>query len=257
MTARVSQLHVYPVKSCRGIAVGEAELDDRGFVNDRRWMIVDEFGDYITQREVPQLATIDTRLTHSGIQLGEVTIPTDFSDGPRRRVRVWSDVLEAVVHEPASAWLSGVLARRCELVFMPDDQRRQVDPQYARPGEITNFADGFPLLLISEESLADLNARLEKPVEMRRFRPNIVVSGCDAFAEDRWTEMHIGEVLLRAVKPCSRCVITTVDPETGAGGLEPLRTLARYRVGDGGVHFGMNVIHESRGTLRVGDPVTF
>jgi uncharacterized protein YcbX len=142
------------------------------------------------------------------------------------------------------------------MLYMPDSERRAVNPNRARPGDIVSFADGYPLLLISEGSLADLNRRLEAPLEMRRFRPNLVISGCEPYAEDGFAALSIGGVTFRGVKRCERCVVTTIDPATAEQSKEPLRTLARYRQSDGKVWFGMNLIHDLPGTLRLGDAVT-
>jgi uncharacterized protein YcbX len=141
------------------------------------------------------------------------------------------------------------------LLYMPDSERRAVNPNRARPGDIVSFADAYPLLLISEASLAALNQRLDAPVEMRRFRPNLVISGCEPYAEDGFSALSIGPLTFRGVKRCERCVVTTVDPATAEQGKEPLRTLARYRQSEGKVWFGMNLIHDGPGTLRLGDPV--
>jgi uncharacterized protein len=173
----------------------------------------------------------------------------------RRDVQVWSSRVAALVHDAGSAWLSDALGRRCQLVYMPDDVERAVNPLRGRPGDVVSFADGYPFLLIGQGSLDDLNGRMSAPLPMIRFRPNLVVEGAAAFAEDGWPRVRIGAVTFRNVKPCDRCVMTTVDPETGNKGAEPLRTLATYRAWGGAVWFGVNLIAENTGTLRVGDAV--
>jgi uncharacterized protein YcbX len=167
--------------------------------------------------------------------------------------QVWDDVGSALCHAEGSRWFSDFLNEDVRLVYMPDSERRAVNPKRARPNDIVSFADAYPLLLISEASLADLNSRLPQPVEMRRFRPNLVLADCEPFAEDRFTTLSIGEVSFRGVKRCERCSVTTVDPATGERGKEPLRTLAQYRLEHGKVWFGMNLIQDGPGELWVGD----
>jgi uncharacterized protein YcbX len=176
--------------------------------------------------------------------------------GALRPVRVWQDRVMACAHPDGSAWFSQFLGAPHELVYMTDAEQRPVNPARARAGDIVSFADGYPFLLISEASLADLNARLQKPIGMERFRPNIVISGTEPFAEDDYAEVSLGAITFRGVKRCDRCVVTTIDPLTGEAGKEPLRTLAQYRLEDQRVWFGMNLIHDGDGVLRVGDPVT-
>jgi uncharacterized protein YcbX len=258
MAPAVSALYVYPVKSCRGIRVDERAVDARGFVADRRWMVVDESGTFITQREVARLTLVRLSFARHGFlveapNVEPLSLPTCHEQGEARSVRVWNDVGLAILHRAGSAWFSAFLARKCELVYMPDDYRRRVNPSRARPEDIVSFADGYPFLAISEASLADLNLRLSTPIGMERFRPSIVVSGTLPFAEDEWAQVRIGELTFRGVKRCDRCTVTTIDPETAEQGREPLRTLSTYRQADGKVWFGMNLIHDSPGALRVGD----
>jgi uncharacterized protein YcbX len=257
---RVTALYVYPVKGCRGIRVDRAAVVARGFAGDRRWMIVDADGMFVTQRTHPQLALVRTALGGDGITLdapglATLRLPVAYEQGRRRDVQVWSHVGAARVHEDGSDWVSRYLGAPHALVYMPDSHLRPVNPERARPGDVVSFADAYPFLLISEASLSDLNARLAAPIAMTRFRPNVVVAGCPPFAEDGWARVRIGAVGFRGVKRCDRCAVTTIDPETGAGGVEPLRTLASYRREQGKVWFGMNLIHDAEGTLAVGDPV--
>jgi uncharacterized protein YcbX len=169
---------------------------------------------------------------------------------------VWDDSCEATwVGERAAAWFTQFLGSACSLVHMAEQVVRPADPAFAPPESRVSFADGFPFLLISEESLADLNGRLADPLPMNRFRPNLIVAGGEPYAEDGWKEIQIGGVSLKVVKPCGRCVVTTTDQSTGERGQEPLRTLATYRRRDGLVMFGQNVVHERPGRLRLGDRV--
>lgn len=260
MRARVSEIWIHPIKSCRGIPVEHARLERRGLADDRRYMLVDPSGRFVTQREEHRLALVAVTLQPDTLELAAPDLPTLAvprrpARGERTTVSVWRSECDALVEPQGSAWFSRLLGRPLRLVYMPDDVERGVSPARARPGDIVSFADGYPLLLISQASLDDLNARLETPIEIRRFRPNIVISGCAPFAEDEPARLRIGAVELRNVKPCARCVITTVDPETATAGKEPLRTLAAYRKTDDGVLFGVNLVHEGVGEIRVGDPV--
>ena len=264
----LTRLYVYPVKSCRGLALRESRLDAYGLAHDREWMIVDPGGRFLTQREHPRMARIAPALTDEGLELRAPGIsplvlpwPGERGDRGLRRVRIWRDEVWAVDEgDEAAGWLSAVLGIPCRLVRRDPGFVRRVPASYAISSEDrVGFADGFPLLLISQASLDDLNARLSRSVGMERFRPNLVVAGCDPYEEDTWKVLRINEVTLHAVKPCSRCTIPTVDPETGERDPrgEPLLTLTRYRRGaDGKVYLGQNLVHEPKeGTLRVGDPV--
>jgi uncharacterized protein len=271
MSIVVTQLYRYPVKSCRGISLQSAEVDARGLVDDRRWMVVDARGDFRTQRELPRMALIETALQNGHLTLRApqqmpLSVPVEANGAARTSVTVWRDSgVDALdLGEEAAEWLSDVLSEPVRLVHLAPDAVRQVDLNFAQPGDQVGFADGFPFLLISEESLDDLNRRLDSPLPMNRFRPNIVVRGLDdalsPFAEDTWATIRIGGpdgIRFEVVKPCGRCAITTTDQETAERGVEPLRTLATYRnIGWGSSpKFGQNLIHRGSGALRVGDPV--
>lgn len=257
----LGRINVYPIKSCGGIPLDEAEVDERGLRYDRRWMLVDGDGCFLSQRELPRLALVSVNLGPDALAVEAPGMPP--LEVPLRPVRagrvpvsVWGDVVGGQpVGGEADRWFEEFLGTRCSLVYMPDESVRPVDPDYGEAGDVVGFADGFPFLAISEASLDALNARLERPVPMNRFRPNLVIRGCGPFAEDGWRRVRVGSVTFRVVKPCARCVITTVDQETAAAGKEPLRTLARFRKVGSNVLFGQNLIHDSRGTLSVGDPV--
>jgi len=261
---RLSGLFVYPIKACGGIALDQADVVERGLAFDRRYMLVDRTGTFVSQREVPRLCLAKTAFERDAVVvstpgLAKLELPralTTEAAFERHTYRVWDSFGSALRHAEGSRWFSEFLNDEVSLLYMPDAERRQVNPTRARPGDIVSFADGYPLLLISEASLADLNRRLDAPLEMRRFRPNLVISECEPYAEDGFSALQIGGVSFRAVKRCDRCVVTTVDPETGERGKEPLRTLARYRLWDQKVWFGMNLIHDGPGTLRVGDAVS-
>ena len=254
---RVSELAIYPVKSLGRIALQSATVQRFGLENDRRWMVVDAGGKFLTQRQharmcliQPELQGEELRLRAKGMPVLTVSTPIDRS---RRRVTVWDDQCDALDGgDAASAWLCRFLGIDCRLVYFPADEVRAVDPRYGQPGDRTAFSDGFPLLLISQASLDDLNSRLAAPIAMSRFRPNLVVQGCAAFAEDHWKEIRIGDLRFRIVKPCSRCIIPGIDPASGERGPEPLRTLAGYRKRGDKIYFGQNVIADGEGDIRVG-----
>lgn len=260
-TIRLARLRLYPVKGLRGYDCESLELERCGFVGDRRWMVTDPDGMFLTQRQVPAMARIDARCVPGGLGLaaesqGGIEIPLPGPNAERLDVTVWRDTVPAVLADSAAAaWLSAVLGRPCRLVHMVDPAARPVDPDYARPDDRVSFADGFPVLLTSETSLADLNTRLAAPIPILRFRPNLMVSGSTAWAEDRWRRIRIGEAIFRIAKPCSRCIVTTTDQETGERPVpdEPLRTLGTFRRARGGVMFGQNLVPETLGRVAVGD----
>ena len=257
----LSGLYVYPIKSCAGISLQSAELSATGLRHDRRWMLVDETGEFMSQRAHPRMALISTRFAPEYLIVGapgmpELEIPLQRETGNLIDVRVFGDTNRGtLVGGETARWFSEFLEFPCRLVHKPDDDLRLIDSSYAERGDQVGFADGFAFLLISEASLEDLNNRLEDPLPMNRFRPNFVVSGCGPYAEDGWSRLRIGDVPFRVAEACPRCAITTVDQRTGARGKEPLRTLATYRKSDGEVFFGRNLIHDSLGTVRVGDPI--
>lgn len=256
----VHSLWIYPVKSLAGIEVKEIALDDFGPAGDRRWMIIDEDRHFVTQRSHPELARIRTTLADGDVRVdipgqGVFTLrPTSES----LRALVWRDWAQAFAGDAeANEAISRYCGKPLRFVYMPDESFRRVDTARVQDLRRVSFADGFPLLITSMASLDELNERLDSPVEMRRFRPNIVVDGATPWAEDQWRELAVGTSVFSLVKPCSRCVMTTVDPDAGVKdpSTQPLKTLARYRRTEDGVIFGMNAIHESAGHVRVGDPV--
>lgn len=255
----LSQLVVYPVKSCAGLEAQSWELDARGLRHDRSHMVVDAAtGVFLTQREEPALAVVRPELRDGRLR---VTTPGGRAAaeprGGQRTVRVWEHTGAARDCGDAAAELLGDHLRRdVRLVALSDDHARTADPTYAGMSVPVGFSDGFPLLVVGEASLEDLNSRLERPLPMNRFRPNLVIAGSPPFAEDDWRDITVGGVGIRIVKPCTRCRITTVDQDTGRfDGGEPLRTLGDFRRGPRGVLFGQNAVHTTLGVLRVGDAV--
>ncbi|MFF6783285.1 MOSC N-terminal beta barrel domain-containing protein [Streptomyces sp. NPDC012510] len=262
-------IHVHPLKAARGFASDEAVVEPWGLAGDRRWVLVDDSGKVITQRQHPRMA-----LAAAGPQPGgglllsapdrePLTVATPEPTGTIT-IELFRDKVEAVPADAsAHSWFSAYLGVAARLVHLDDPAtRRPIDPEYARPGETVSFADGFPLLLTTLTSLDALNSLVargdhpeEGPLPMSRFRPNVVVAGTDAWAEDDWRRVAIGEVTFRVAKMCGRCVVTTTDQDTAERGREPLRTLARHRRFGDKLVFGQNLVPETRGTVRVGDPV--
>jgi hypothetical protein len=260
----LSSIHVYPLKSAAGQALNEADVERRGLAGDRRWMLVDGEGTFLSQRSHPRLALIDVDVTSDRLRLSApdqvpIDVPRPNESAATQTVTVWGDAVEAALaSDAAHAWCADFLATDVRLVYMPDASRRAVDPAYAtRDDDVVSFADGYPLLLTTTASLADLNDRLDAPLPMDRFRPNVVVDGAEPWAEDAWRRLRIGGVAFRAVKPCGRCAVTTTDQQTAVRGKEPLKTLATFRRDPetGKVYFGWNLIPEAPGRLRVGDGV--
>ena len=253
----IAELWLYPIKACAGVRVTQAQLTRRGLAGDRRYMVVDAEGRFFTQREEPKLQAVRTALEGDSVLLdtaaGSLRVPSRLSGGKRTGVTVWQSDCEAIEYVPGSQLLSETLAREVKLVFMPDDVERSVDEDYGEPGDIVSFADGFPLLLANEASLADLNAALEQPVSMQRFRPSVVVRGAPAYQEETWSCLQIASIRLRAAKLCTRCAVINVDPGSGTRpSKEPLATLTVLHAPDGKPVFGVNLIPESLGSLREG-----
>ncbi|MFC7494417.1 MULTISPECIES: MOSC domain-containing protein [unclassified Nocardioides] len=265
---RLSAINRFPVKSCRGEAVESAVVEPWGLAGDRRWMLVDEEGVFITAREVNRLVLVTPELTATGLRCTapdlpplEVRTPDPATQVP---VRIWSsDLTAAAVGPEADAWFSKAIGSTARLVHLDDPTRRPTSPTFSLPGDRVAFADGYPLLLTTEESLAALNDEVlaasetgREPLPMTRFRPSVVVAGFEPWAEDDWRRIRIGDAVFRAVKGCARCVLTTVDPDTAEREKEPIRSLARIRRWDGAVWFGINLVPDTPGaTIRVGDEV--
>jgi uncharacterized protein len=261
MNLTLAAITVYPVKSAAGIALEEWEVDQFGLRYDRRWMVVDPSGEFITQRDHPRMALVATAITDGTLRLeapgmAPLELPLEPQPTVHTSVRVWRDRCSATwMGERPARWFSDFLGMPCSLVHMPDETVRPANPAYAPEGTRVSFADAYPFLIISEASLVDLNRRLAEPLPMNRFRPNLVIAGSEPYAEDEWDQLEINGIGLRVVKPCERCVITTTDQATAERSQEPLRTLARYRKVRGQVMFGQNAVHSTVGRLRVGTGV--
>ena len=260
--ATLAHINVYPVKSLGGFSLLLANVEPRGLQHDRRWMLVSDEGRFLSQRELPRMALIATAvkanvLTLRAPGMASLSVPLQSLGAASEAVSVWSSVCQSVpVDAEADEWFAEFLGVPCRLVFMPEETRRPVNPDYSVGEGIVSFADGYPLLLLGEASLGDLNSRLDSPMPMNRFRPSLVVTGVPAYAEDRWAKVRIGAATFYGVKPCDRCGLITVNQATGeATGPEPLKTLASYRTKDQKVLFGQLLIPDGVGTVRVGDTV--
>lgn len=263
---RLSSIAIYPVKSCAALNLPTANVEALGLAHDRRWMLVEaESGKFITGRECPELVLLRASISNGGLELSAsgrkpLSAFKAIFTNQQRQVRIWSDdVLAARANVATNLALSQWLGRPVELVYFDANSQRSLDQQYAQAGDQTAFSDGYPILLISQASLDSLNSRLNTPITMQRFRPNLVVGGAiAAHAEDSWRQVQIGAAVFDVVKPCVRCVFTTVDAELGMRDPtgEPLNTLKNYRRTPKGITFGMNLIPRSPGAvLRVGDAV--
>lgn len=265
MPLRISQLFVYPIKSLGGIALDTSEITQTGLKYDRRWMLVDPKNRFISQRENATLALLRIRISNQGLDVyhkdrpeNVLTIPflnnDEISQLKRTSVEIWDDTCDAAIYPDFYAdWFSAVLDLPCKLVYMDDTVRREVDKDYAFKNEITSFSDAFPILIIGQASLDDLNSRLAEPLPINRFRPNLVFEGGYPFQEDEMPLFMINGIEYKGVKPCARCNIPTIDQESGISSFEPTRTLASYRLKNKKILFGQNVLVGSTGSISVGD----
>ncbi|MGK7393012.1 MAG: MOSC domain-containing protein [Candidatus Cyclobacteriaceae bacterium M3_2C_046] len=259
----VSAIYFYPLKSVAGLSLETAELDKNGIRHDRKWMLVDQNRNFISQRTLPKLALLGLKPEADHYQVFEkrdpqnaIQIPfNSSSEQSRIKVNLWDDWYEvALLDTRLDQWFSRFIGQECQIVCLPEDVDRWVDPRYA-PGYTTALSDGFPFLLTSEASLQDLNNRLDLPVQMDRFRPNLVIKGSSAWEEDSWDEIMIGQARFRLARPCARCRITTIDQETAITGKEPLKTLSTFRKSGTKILFGQNMVCLEGNQVKVGDPV--
>jgi len=264
---KISELHIYPIKGLKGISLQNSELTPLGLKYDRRFMLVQPNGTFISQREVPQLALINIQFSNTGFVLFDpksntnIVLPFDIF-GSTRKVKIWDDMVDGIEAESQySEWFSTILNMDCSLVYLPDSSTRMLDTKYNRGEDLVSFADGFPFLLIGQSSLDYLNQILSEPIPMDRFRPNIVFSGGAAFEEDTFHEISVGSNRFFALKPCARCSVPTINQQNGTKGLEPTKTLATFRQKDNKIYFGENLVLGSNQTqISVGDlldPITF
>jgi uncharacterized protein YcbX len=257
---RLKAIYVYPIKSCAPQAPHTAEVERRGLKHDRRWMLIDEHGKFISGREVGALVKVTASAGQHGLHISApgmetLTVRIPRSEN-RRRATLWGETLSVVdAGDGAAGWFSQFAGRSLRLVHADSVMQRPVEPEYSHQGDAVAFPDGFPLLLLSQAAVDELSTRVGREMEAGRFRPNLLISGVAAHAEDGWKRVRVGSVLFDVVKPCVRCVFTTVDPlngERSADG-EPLRTLKSYRHNGKGITFGQNLIPRSKGSVHVGD----
>lgn len=253
-------LRIYPVKSMRGMEQPEAVVESRGLKGDRRWMVCDHDGKFLTQRNVHELAQYSVRYVGSSLQINHPQNGLALVGQPVKPVKpiqVWNDTVDAVVASSVvNQWLSKALARPVELCYMPDSTIRTTHQDFSDPGDHVSFADGFPLLLTNVASLDEMNSHLDAHVSVDRFRPNVIVEGFEAWAEESWSGVQIGEVKFKCAKLCGRCIVTTLNPLTGESlGTEPLDYLSKHRLKGQAAIFGVNLIPMTPGVIRMGDIV--
>ncbi len=259
----LSEINIYPIKSLGGISLQSARVEERGLKYDRRWMLVNEQNMFITQRLYPKMALLEVEIKndlltikHKQNNLSPLTVQPFPYSSDEINVQIWKDNVTALKYNnDINDWFKEAIGLKCCLVYMPNSTKRKVDPKYAN-NKTVSFADGFPFLIIGKKSLIDLNNRLEKPLPMSRFRTNFVFSGGKPFDEDKWKTIKMGDMVFHSTKPCPRCVITTINQNTGMKGKEPLKTLSAFRQKDNKVMFGMNLVAEGIGQVNVGDEIT-
>lgn len=258
---KLTQIWIYPIKSLGGISLPDAYVVEKGLQHDRRWMLVDENGKFMTQRVLPKMSAFKLSMHNTilTVKYKEEKLALSMTAPSSERaveVQIWDDFVNACETEPQySAWFSQHLGVNCRLVHFPEGNPRPIDPKHYVSDEQVSLADAYPFLIIGQSSLDDLNRRLTTPVPMNRFRPNFVFTGGAPYEEDAYTNFTIGSTQFAGIKPCARCVLTTVNQDTGQTGDEPLRTLSQYRKNGNKIHFGENLVARSFGTVSVGDSI--
>lgn len=260
---KLSQINIFPIKSLPGISLRESNVEERGLKYDRRWMLVNEKNMFITQRSFPQLTLINLELNdnelilnHRVKKLGELKISLNHLPNKKINVTVWKDICSAIQYKKEiNDWFSEAISFKCKLIFMPNSTKRKTSIKYYKESRNVSFADGYPFLIIGEESLNFLNTKLKSPILMNRFRPNFVFTGGKEHDEDKWSDIRIGELNFSTVKPCARCIITTINTENGKRNEEPLATLSTYRRINNKAMFGQNIVGHSNGIVKIGDEI--
>lgn len=261
LQAVLAEIYIYPVKSLAGIKVSNWQVNKKGLLHDRKWVLIDSKNRFLSQRHMPKMALIKTQLSDNKLILstatsGTISLPLNPINGNDCTLEIWNQQCAAkTTQKEVNDWLSNFLAIECQLVYQPDEVIRSVDPKYALASDQINFPDGFPFLITSKASLDSLNQAMGLQLPMLRFRPNLVISQCHSYAEDSWRELTINQIDFRLPKPCSRCSIPTIDTETGETNKEPLSTLNRLRKWNKRVYFGQNALHSHTGTLATGNIV--
>ena len=259
----LSAINIYPVKSLSGIVLTKSKVEERGLEFDRRWMLVDSDNIFMTQRKYPQMVFIDVKIEdgklifrHSIKKMDQLEVPLFIYPNKTINVEVWEDICEAVEYdEIINSWFTKALDTNCKLVYMPNSTSRKTSVKYYKQSKSVSFADGYPFLIIGEEALNYLNSKLNSPVKMNQFRPNIVFSGGIKHDEDAWKNITIGDLMFSVVKPCARCVITTINPKNSKKSKEPLATLSTYRNVNNKILFGQNALVHEEGVIKVGDQI--
>lgn len=257
----LSEIFIYPVKSLAGIKVSSWTVNEKGLLHDRKWMLIDSNNQFLSQRRLPKMALIKTQLTDCELILststsGSISLPLYPDEGDDCNITIWNDHCTAkTTTRLADQWLTDFLDMDCRLVYQPNDVVRPVDPDYALATDKVNFSDGFPFLILSKASMFSLNQSMELQLPIQRFRPNLVISNCESYAEDSWREITINDIGFRLPKPCSRCSVPTIDTETAQTNKEPLTTLNRLRKWNKHVYFGQNALHNTQGELSTGNIV--
>lgn len=260
---KLSQIWIYPIKSLGGISLPSTKVMEKGLPYDRRWMLVDANNHFMTQRQFPAMSQFHLSQLPGSFRIQHRTNSIDLPKNSQPtanviRTKVWNDEVDTLeMDEKFNQWFSAQLGITCKLVYFPEHHPRPVDENYRVSGENVSLADAYPFLMIGQSTLDDLNSRLERPVEMKRFRPNFVFTGGQPFEEDSWKSFKIGSNRFLGVKPCSRCVLTTIDPATGELGKEPLATLSTYRKKENKIYFGQNLLAVDHGEIFEGDVITF
>jgi uncharacterized protein len=263
---RLSEIWIYPIKSLGGIRLKSAKVFEKGLQYDRRWMLVDENGGFLTQRVLPQMSLFKLSIENDeivvtkkqpAIQPDTIRLKVNsVAEGKTLQVKIWDDEVTAIeVKTELSEWFSQQMGFACKLVSFPEKNPRPVDASYKVNDENVSLADAYPFLIIGQSSLDDLNTRLQMPVPMNRFRPNFVFTGGDAYEEDTWRNFKIGNNRFIGVKPCGRCVLTTVNQDTAEKGIEPLFTLSTYRKQNNKVNFGQNLVAVDHSQISEGDTI--
>ncbi len=256
----VSSIYIYPIKSLGGVSLTHSLIEERGLQYDRRWVLTDSTGLFITQRKYPILSLLQVNMADDVITVfhkdnpnHQISFGIAQQIGEKVNVTIWDDLTKGIeVETRVSNWFSDYMNMQVKLMRMPEHERRSVDPRYANNDEIVSFADAYPCLIIGQSSLDELNAKLEKPVLMDRFRPNIVFTGGEPHAEDSICDFEIDTISFSAVKPCARCVLITIDQQKGTKSAEPLKTLSKYRTFNNKIMFGQNLIHNGSGIIKIG-----
>ncbi|WCT12468.1 MOSC domain-containing protein [Mucilaginibacter jinjuensis] len=257
---QVSQLFIYPIKSLGGIELSSAEVTDRGLKYDRRWMLIDDNNRFISQREFAKMALLHINIDAGGLRVtymphqSSILIPFHPQTNTVIQATVWDDTCEGTLVDPeVDQWFTQILGMNARLIYMADSSLRAVDPKYAKQQEVTSFADAYPFLIIGQASLDELNTRLQNQIKMDRFRPNIVFTGGEPYAEDVMPHIRINNINFYGVKRCARCVMITIDQQNAAKNVEPMKVLAGYRAQNNKIYFGQNLLHQGVGEISVGD----